>query len=61
MAEGVGYLEIGEAAEVSGCSCQTLRSYHHKGILVPEIVFGSRHRKYSEEQVEDFIKKEMCI
>lgn len=53
------YLRIGEAAELIGCSRQTLRNYHMKGILVPEIVFETGHRKYSVEQLEEFIQKNM--
>ena len=51
------YLKIGEVAEMTGVSTQTLRNYQRKGILVPEIVFDSGHRKYSVEQVEKFIKE----
>lgn len=49
------YLKIGEAAAMIGCSCQTLRNYHKKGIVVPELVFETGHRRYSMEQVEQFI------
>lgn len=51
------YLKIGEVAKMTGVSTQTLRNYQRKGILVPEIVFDSGHRKYSVEQVEKFIKE----
>ena len=57
MSEVKQYLKIGEVAEMTGVSTQTLRNYQRKGILVPEIVFDSGHRKYSVEQVEKFIKE----
>lgn len=51
------YLKIGEVAQLLGVSTQTLRNYQRRGILVPEIVFDSGHRKYSVEQVDNFIKE----
>lgn len=57
MEDGKKYLKIGEAADLIGVSTQTLRSYHARGILVPEIVFDSGHRKYSVEQVGKFIEE----
>lgn len=59
MTEDRRYLKIGQAAELIGCSCQTLRNLHQQGILVPEIVFDTGHRKYSREQIENFIIEEV--
>lgn len=55
------YLKIGEVAQMLGISTQTLRNYQKRGLLVPEIIFDSGHRKYSVEQVENFIKEELKI
>ena len=55
------YLKVGEVAKILGVSTQTVRSYHRKGILVPEIVFDSGHRKYSVEQVEKFIEETLNV
>lgn len=61
MASSKKYLKIGEVAQMLGISTQTLRNYQRRGLLVPEIIFDSGHRKYSVEQVENFIKKELEI
>lgn len=55
------YLKVGEVARMLGVSTQTVRSYHRKGILVPEIVFDSGHRKYSVEQVEKFLWENLYV
>jgi len=57
VTEGLQYLKIGEAAKLIGCSCQTLRRLHKRGILIPELIFDTGHRKYSLNQIEDFIVK----
>lgn len=57
MANAKRYLKIGEAAEMIGVSTQTLRNYQRRGLLVPELVFDSGHRKYSVEQIEAFVKE----
>ena len=36
--DGKKYVKIGKAAEMIGCSPQTLRNYERKGIFVPEAV-----------------------
>lgn len=55
------YMKIGKAAEYVGVSTQTLRNYHDKGILVPEMVLDSGHRLYSVEQLDEFVKQEEAI
>lgn len=49
------YLRIHEAAEKIGCSPSTLRNYDRAGELVPIMRFENGERRYSEEQVDDFI------
>ncbi|MCM1217797.1 MAG: MerR family transcriptional regulator [Lachnospiraceae bacterium] len=61
MTEEKKYLRIGEAAFMVGCSCQTLRNYQRKGILVPEIILESGQRKYSVRQIEKFIQEQMEV
>jgi DNA-binding transcriptional MerR regulator len=51
------YLKVGEASEYIGVCPQTIRNYHDRGILVPEMVLDSGHRYYSVEQLDKFIKK----
>ena len=53
--DGKKYVKIGKAAEMIGCSPQTLRNYERKGIFVPEAVLETGHRMYSVEQIEKFI------
>lgn len=53
------HIKIGEAAEMIGCSTQTLRNYERKGILVPDTVFETGHRRYTVEQIETFIQERM--
>lgn len=50
---------IGEFAKLIGKSQQTLRNWHKKGTLIPEIVSSYGTRTYSEKQIlEYFGKKE---
>jgi len=49
------YLRIHEAAERIGCSTSTLRSYDKKGILVPVIRTEWGERRYSEEQLKQYL------
>lgn len=56
---GKKYVKIGKAAEMIGCSPQTLRNYERKGIFVPEAVLETGHRMYSVEQIEKFIQEQM--
>ena len=57
--DGKKYVKIGKAAEMIGCSPQTLRNYERKGIFVPEAVLETAHRMYSVEQIEKFIQEQM--
>lgn len=51
------YIKSGEAAKFFGVSVQTLRNWQDRGILVPEQIYPSGHRKYSRRQLEEFLKK----
>ena len=57
--DGKKYVKIGKAAEMIGCSPQTLRNYERKGIFVPEAVLETGHRMYGVEQIEKFIQEQM--
>lgn len=50
------FYKSGDAAKILGVSIQTLRNWQELGILIPEKVFPSGHRRYSEQQLIDFIK-----
>lgn len=49
--------KVGEAANILGVTPQTLRNYHYRGILIPELILKTGHRFYTKEQLEEFIKK----
>lgn len=57
----IKYLKIGAVAELLGCSESTLRNWEQRGILVPEIVSDTGHRRYSAEQVEKFIEDHCTV
>lgn len=42
---------IGEAADILGISVQTLRYYEQEGLIIP-FHRGSKHRRYSENDIE---------
>ena len=58
---GERLLRVGEAARYLGCSQQTLRNYGKKGILLPDEVYPSGHRFYSEAKLDAFIQKYMNL
>ena len=58
---GERLLRVGEAARYLGCSQQTLRNYGRKGILLPDEVYPSGHRFYSEARLDAFIQKHMSL
>lgn len=51
------YYRIHEAAEKLNCSASTLRGYEKAGYLVPVIKYESGERRYSEEQIKEFLDK----
>lgn len=55
------YLSSGVASQLIGVASQTLRNWQEKGILVPERVLSSGHRRYSLQQIVDFVIKERDI
>lgn len=50
------FIKIGEAARLLGVSTSTLGRWQDTGVLIPAQIFPSGHRRYSLEQVEEFIK-----
>lgn len=48
-------LKMGAAARYLGVNAQTLRNWHSKKILVPELVLTSGHRFYTKEQLDKFM------
>lgn len=47
-------INIKTASVYLGVSCQTLRNYEKKGILIPQYKLPSGHRRYSKQQLDDF-------
>lgn len=59
--EDGNYIKSGEAAKFIGVSVQTLRNWQYRGILIPEQIFSSGHRRYSKEQLEKFVKEQEIL
>lgn len=53
-----GFVSSGVAASILGVSSQTLRNYHYSGQLIPAKVYPKGHRRYSLQQLVDYVKKE---
>lgn len=49
------FLTSGVASQLIGVVPETLRKWHDKGTLVPERVLGSGHRRYSLQQIVDYV------
>lgn len=52
------FIKIGEAARLLGVSTSTLGRWQDTGVLIPAQIFPSGHRRYSLEQVEEFIRNQ---
>ena len=48
--------KIGEAAKILGLTATTLRTYEKKGYLIPDSKTITKHRRYSKEQIDEYIK-----
>ena len=55
------YMTSGVASVLIGVVPESLRNWHHRGILVPDRVLSSGHRRYSLQQVVDYVEKERGI
>jgi len=53
----VASIQISRAARMLGVSTATLRVWHRKGILVPEIILDRGIRVYSMAQIEKLMKE----
>ena len=61
LKETGNFLSSGVAAQFLCINPQTLRNWQERGILVPERVLSSGHRRYSLQQIVDFVIKERDI
>jgi DNA-binding transcriptional MerR regulator len=57
----VEVVKAGEAAQMLCVCTQTLRNWDSAGRLKPYQVLPSGHRRYSREQLEQFIQNEELI
>lgn len=57
MTDAPKYCKIGEAAEYMYVSSQALRNWERQGLLVPDIVKETGHRKYRWDAVVNFRKQ----
>lgn len=51
------YMRIGAAAKYIGVHINTLHDWDSKGVLVPERFGVRRDRRYTKEQLDNFIRK----
>jgi predicted site-specific integrase-resolvase len=49
-------MAIGKAAEYTGYSIQHLRDLHKQGKLIPNHIAESGHRRYTQEQLDEFVR-----
>ena len=48
--------KIGEVAKMLGLTTRTLRNYDKDKSFVPEMRTPKNHRRYSKEQIDEYIK-----
>ena len=48
--------KISEAAKILGVTATTLRTYDKDKRLVPDSKLPTGHRRYSKEQIDEYIK-----
>lgn len=53
--------KTGAAAQYLGITPHTLRNWHYKNILVPELILESGHRFYTKEQLDKFMSENNMI
>jgi DNA-binding transcriptional MerR regulator len=61
MEEKDRLIKSGDAARQIGVTPQTLRNYEYNRILIPDLVYPSGHRKYSQKKIDCFIKEQAVI
>lgn len=49
--------KTGEAAQYLGVTPHTLRNWHYRNLLVPELILESGHRFYTKEQLDKFMEE----
>ena len=55
------FLTSGEAGERLGVDRQTIRAWHKQGKLIPEYITQGGQRRYSEEQINEYLQKKQGI